>query len=452
MKLSKFNYYTKNDRGELLLFNTLYGKKSFLKIVNEYASITQDVLSGNTTISKLPKFIYDELVRYNYIISDVQDEDAQSRKIYIDFIADSQLELTIVPTETCNFRCKYCYESFSDKTMNTIIQDSIILFVKKNLNRYSSLHISWFGGEPLLAIDIIEYLTENIKNTCKYYKKPFTASITTNGFLLDIDKFKRLLKCNVVYFQITIDGTKEIHDFQRPHRSLNISTFDKIFSNLIDIKSNIKSSNFRITLRSNFSKLHLNKISEYKRTFYEYFNGDKRFQFFIRPVMDWGGECINKFKDNLINESYMDEMYNNIMYDNYKLNFIYDDFLDNACSVCEAGKKNYYVIITNGDIYKCTCNFEEQQNAKIGKLPNNGTLIIDKNLESLWLCNINQCKEDCFYSPICLKEACPAIRILKKKGSQKCPLEKRNISKILQLLDAEKNIFRNIPVLKENEQ
>ena len=115
--------------------------------------------------------------------------------------------------------------------------------------------------------------------------RPFTASMTTNGFLLDIDNFKKLLKCNVIYYQITIDGTKDIHDIQRPHSELKISTYDRIINNLKHIKDEIRSGMFKITIRSNFSRFHLNRIDEYKQTFYKLFGDDKRFQFFVRPVM-----------------------------------------------------------------------------------------------------------------------------------------------------------------------
>ena len=46
MKLSKYNYYTRNDNQELLLFNTLNGTKSFLKVSRENASAAEAFLSG----------------------------------------------------------------------------------------------------------------------------------------------------------------------------------------------------------------------------------------------------------------------------------------------------------------------------------------------------------------------------------------------------------------------
>lgn len=444
MKLSKYNYCTKNIDNELLLFNTLKGTDSFIKVSSQNATLVEGFLSGNNDISGIERNIYDELVKAGYVLPDSYDEEAKLRKIYLDNIADPQLLLTIIPTEKCNFRCKYCYESFPDKVMSEEIQDAIIAYLKKNLNKYSSLQVSWFGGEPLLAIDIIERLTEKIKTICSFFKKPFTASITSNGFLLNTENFKRLLKCNVLYYQITIDGTRDIHDFQRPHEYRNISTYDAVISNLKSIKDTVKNRMFRITIRSNFSRLHIDKIEEYKKTFYKMFGNDKRYQFFVRPVMDWGGDSISGFKDNLVDDKGLEMFYDKLMSSGCKLNYIYDDFLNNAGGVCYAGKKNSYVITSSGDIYKCTCNFDDCPEAKIGHISVNGSMFIDEGAQNKWLCDFSNCKKDCFYSPICLREACSANRVLNRSTKNKCPLEKRNLSKILQLLDSENNAFRRI--------
>lgn len=444
MKLSKFNFYTTNTKGELLLFNTLVGTKSFIKIHKTSSNMIEDVLKRKCKLEDVPNECLKILREYGYVIEDDVNEDDYINKIYVDKVADSKLELTLLSTEQCNFRCRYCYESFPDRVMTADVQEAILKYIRRNIGKYSSLHISWFGGEPLLELNTIEYLSENIKKICAHYKKPYSASMTTNGYLLDLETFKRLLNCNLIYYQITIDGTKDIHDYQRPHVKDKMSTYDKVISNLIDIKSEIKNNNFRVTLRSNFSKLHFNRIDEYKKSLFEIFGNDKRFQFFVRPVMDWGGETIDNFKDKLIDSCSIKTMYDNIMSSDVRLNFIYDDFLESAGGMCEAAKKNSYVINTDGSIYKCTCDFDNQSEAKIGKISKNGEFILDESRVAAWLCNMSNCNENCFYAPICLRDACPAIRVLHKSNTKKCPLEKRELSKILQLLDIENNMFKEI--------
>lgn len=442
MKLSKYNYFTYNSKNELLLLNTCLGKDSLIKVPSSISKKIETVLSGNEKIETLPSNILNQLTDYGYIVSEEYNETDKLKNIYINYVSDSRLHLTIIPTEQCNFRCKYCYESFPDNTMNYTVQKSIVKFLEKNMYKYSSLHVSWFGGEPLLAIETIEQLSKEFKRICGFYKKTYSATITTNGYLLDANMMKRLINCNVVYFQITIDGTKEIHDIQRPHKDSSCSTYDQIINNLMQIKNKIKSRMFRITIRSNFSKLYVDRIDNYLKIFYSLFGDDKRFMFFVRPVMDWGGDKIDDFKTNLIEEKFYDNIYEKIISSNCKLDFIYDEFLVNAGGLCEAGKKNYYIINADGGIYKCTCFFQEYPEMKIGELLENGTMDINKEKECLWLCGMQSCKSDCFYAPICLKEPCAAVKVIKEKKN-KCPLEKQSLSKVLQLLD-KNNVLRSI--------
>ena len=42
------------------------------------------------------------------------------------------------------------------------------------------------------------------------------AQITTNGYLLDVETFKKLLKCNIYSYEITLDGFESDHNKNRP--------------------------------------------------------------------------------------------------------------------------------------------------------------------------------------------------------------------------------------------
>lgn len=75
---------------------------------------------------------------------------------------------------------------------------------------------NWYhSGEPLLAMDIIESMSVRIMEICKKAKRKYISDITTNGYLLSLDVFRKLLDLNVIEYQITIDGPKEIHDAKK---------------------------------------------------------------------------------------------------------------------------------------------------------------------------------------------------------------------------------------------
>lgn len=76
------------------------------------------------------------------------------------------LGLTICPTMACNFACEYCFESSQDckDKMTEKVQEDIFQFVKSVSP--SHLSITWFGGEPLLAMDVIESLSKKFMDYC----------------------------------------------------------------------------------------------------------------------------------------------------------------------------------------------------------------------------------------------------------------------------------------------
>lgn len=69
---------------------------------------------------------------------------------------DRLLELIIMPTEACNFRCVYCYQEFKAKSMAPRVVAGVMNLLTRRAPELDYLHLSWFGGEPLLAKHLIE--------------------------------------------------------------------------------------------------------------------------------------------------------------------------------------------------------------------------------------------------------------------------------------------------------
>ena len=71
-------------------------------------------------------------------------------------LATNILNLTVLPTEQCNFRCVYCYESFCRGGMSPVVVTALERFLDLRAPGLDRLSIAWFGGEPLLAADVVE--------------------------------------------------------------------------------------------------------------------------------------------------------------------------------------------------------------------------------------------------------------------------------------------------------
>ena len=70
--------------------------------------------------------------------------------------------LTLYLTDDCNFDCDYCYQKKGTTYMNTSTFEAALVFISPYLTR--DCYINFYGGEPLMAFDKIQYAVDMIKN------------------------------------------------------------------------------------------------------------------------------------------------------------------------------------------------------------------------------------------------------------------------------------------------
>ena len=272
------------DNDSLIIYNSLNGKKN--NIVNPTLINKIKTMLNQTIIYDDGTTAFRYLVENRFIVPLNTDERKLAELVRFDHVMNRNLRLVIMPTEQCNFRCQYCYESFKHGKMSLEHQNGIIEYIRRNINRFTSVHLEWYGGEPLLAFDIIQYISNAVLNICRCAKKPMTSSITTNGYYLTLDVFKELQRYHVINIQITIDGLKSTHDKQRVLANGD-PTYDIILHNLVEIKNKTKSATSRIVLRTNVTRDIFEKFDEYIDYYDGLFGDDIRFSYLIRPVGDW---------------------------------------------------------------------------------------------------------------------------------------------------------------------
>ena len=119
--------------------------------------------------------------------------------------------MTLVLTSQCNLRCTYCWElpilnkktnSMSKKTLDKWLR----FFLSQGLSREKK--ITYYGGEPLIRADLIEYSAKKINEFCqrKNIPKP-KQHIFTNGTLIN-EKTTKLFKKNNIFPVISLDGNE----------------------------------------------------------------------------------------------------------------------------------------------------------------------------------------------------------------------------------------------------
>src|SRR3989338_1324722 len=114
--------------------------------------------------------------------------------------------------ERCNLRCTYCYAGDGDYGSNSLMsfetaRKAILFFAREQ----SVLHISFFGGEPLLNFALVKEVAE----WCATLNFSFRFSLTTNGVLLN-ESHLEFFKTHKFELKISYDG-KELQNTQRTH-------------------------------------------------------------------------------------------------------------------------------------------------------------------------------------------------------------------------------------------
>lgn len=105
----------------------------------------------------------------------------------------------IILTNQCNKRCEYCDLDFSNNTISYENIDIFIDYINKKHRNFWEIRINFFGWEPMLEFEKIQYIIEKISVKNIFY------SIGTNGVLFWVDKYL-FLKNNHVEIQYSIDS------------------------------------------------------------------------------------------------------------------------------------------------------------------------------------------------------------------------------------------------------
>lgn len=421
--------YVLYDHKKVILYNTNTKTMAYSYKIDDINTLLSGKDCGDNEL-KIKMF------DHGFLVPIEVDETSEAMLKYYEQIFDRSLSLTLMPTEQCNFRCQYCYELFEKGRMNDNIVQGIYKYLQRSISSYSRLKISWFGGEPLLAMDVIENLSNKIIELCQKTHTPFSSEMTTNGYLLTAETVKKLIKCRVLNYQITLDGAKNIHDKYRVLAS-GAPTYDIILNNLCEIRDTIKSSMISIIIRVNVTKESMRNLDLFIDTMEKEFGNDKRFRLFLHPVDNWGGKKINEISNSLFDESI--SIYECILKRERITPFvseIYEDLITKG--LCYAVKRNNYIIGSDGAIYKCTVNFNNDIN-RVGHVQPNGTFELDYRKLAAWVLpthGLSDCSK-CAFMQYCTDGQCPVNKIKNELDSEfvwNCEYKRMTIEPIIKML------------------
>lgn len=119
--------------------------------------------------------------------------------------ADS-ITVIIKPTNACNLRCSYCYNSYDQYSSHKMTVSIYRHFVELLSKEYARVQIIWHGGEPLLmGIPFYEECFTIQSTLTGSEGTVFSNAIQTNATLVDKD-WCDFIKANSIKVGISFDG------------------------------------------------------------------------------------------------------------------------------------------------------------------------------------------------------------------------------------------------------
>lgn len=160
-----------------------------------------------------------------------------SEAIVKEGIEDTQ-QIVFEVTDKCNLRCKYCgfgdlYETYDARKNSNLDIDSSLHLIRyifsliKNDRKENLLAIGFYGGEPLLNMDFIKKVVNEV-NTINEYNIPIKYSMTTNATLLH--NHYDFLVNNKFGLLISLDGNEFNHSYRTYKNGMN--SFHAVIKNI----------------------------------------------------------------------------------------------------------------------------------------------------------------------------------------------------------------------------
>lgn len=417
MKFSKFNSVIELDEG-LIIYNAFSG--GILRLDNEHAT------RYRTLWDNKDEMLLGALKKGNMIIPDAMDERVLLRhQSNIASNDTSTMSLTIAPTMACNFRCPYCYEKGKEyTTLDDRILEAVVSYINKHTESggIRTLAVAWYGGEPLLRMDLIRRIRQGITTEGTVLKQV----IVTNGYLLSEDIAAELEAMGVERAQVTIDGPPEIHNKSRIHHD-GRDTFNTILEN---IKRAIK--HIRVSIRVNVNRETLSQVDRLL-DYLDDFELSGEVSVYLAPIDNFHGKCNGALC--LDHEEFSVEEFEflkrNANRGYFRLNV--GSFIP---TICSATCVNSFVIDPLGNLYKCWEYIGDEEH-KVGDVftgLNFGTAM--KRWQDYDYLKHEECQE-CSILPAC-KGGCPK-RVV-DGNFHVCSTNRYNLQPLLELMHQRKPI------------
>ena len=286
----------------LLMSNRRYAKPGLPTAVPIYATRTarmmmvDEATAGHLNARRISEITASDLEVLTRAKVVVETQEHELTSVVSKFKQSSEdrshRRFSLMPTSFCNMGCSYCgqehYRSRATPESMQLMTDRVLEAIEDPL--VNSVAVTWFGGEPLLALRHIREISAKLVPAACRTSTAYHSNMATNGSLLSRRSLHLLYnECLIRSMDVTVDGPTAVHDARRNLKS-GRSSFDRTMSMLKYVASNDELAHLRINVRINIDHENQDYVDELLNILLiRGITGQKIWVQFM-PVHSWGND------------------------------------------------------------------------------------------------------------------------------------------------------------------
>jgi uncharacterized protein len=399
MRLSRYvkTYTSRENPSHLLIFSTRWLSKTVVP-QSLMRSIEEGSLSPESeqTLRRLGILVPDQEAERLEMLGAMEEANRRTR----------ECRITAVLNLDCNLACSYCFEGNrkGKHYMSVDTAAALVEFAIKNcIGRGRDLAVDFYGGEPLLSLEVIRDISCRLKQAAECKGVGYSSNIITNGTLFTGKVAEELAALGLKRAKITLDGPRENHDAWRPFVSGN-SSFDVILKNIKDVCGRVK-----VQTGGNFTRENYREFPRLLDTFQaEGITPDKLASVVFVPITKTLDEYVlPEFSEGCISpdEPWLIEAGIFLREEVLRRGFPTPKISTSACVV---EHKDCFIVNHDGAIFKCPALIG-RKDLEIGDLWNGIKDYSQSHNLDVW--KKDECL-DCAYLPLCFG-GCRFVKLMR---------------------------------------
>jgi len=432
MRPSKFNVFIPLQDEKKLIFNTF----SDSRVIGDRDVITAIETSDQPhLLSEKQRDQLHQLKELGIMIDDDANEDREIEYWFQGVKFDSSImSATILTTLACNMKCVYCFEQGVDSnlSMEQEMAAKVCNWLTNKMDkvRPRELFIVFFGGEPLLNLEAVKFISKTLYHESEKRGVTLNIEIITNGLLLTPKLVDTLTPFGLRRVKVTLDGDEACHNRMRPRKrgvgadGNDKGTYRDIIDNLLNIKGRVP-----IAIGGNYDNTTKRHIPALLDDLKNMGFGDEIEKIAFKPILGFPGHktwSSHMIEPCSFSETNVEDIFW-LIQEIEKRGF--KPIKDIALGPCESMREHTCTIDPRGDIYKCATLAGRKEYA-IGNIDDDLVKIRFNPINvafmtaDLW----RKCKE-CKFIPIC-GGGCRIGAILQKGSPSAILCEKEYFEKV----------------------